>query len=249
MIFNNYAKYYDLLYKDKDYKSEIDYIDSLIKKYSNKENISILDIGCGTGIHANYLAEKGYQVTGIDFSEEMIQIANGGKNKNTEFFVYDATNFQLEKKFDIILSLFHVVSYQTTNLSIESLFSNVSNHLHEKGLLIFDFWYGPAVITERPSVKIKRLENDEIKIVRIAEPEMGLNNNLVNVNYELIIFNKAQQRTDFINEIHTMRYFFIPEVDYFLQNCKMKALHYEEWLTGKEPASNTWGVCCIADQI
>lgn len=246
MVFNSYAKYYDLLYGDKDYNKETDYIVSLIKQYTLKKNLRILDIGCGTGIHAKYLSERGYKVTGIDFSEEMIKIAQENKNDKTEFYVADATRFNLDKKFDIILSLFHVVSYQSSNKDIQNMFLNVSKHLNPNGLFIFDFWYGPAVLTEIPSIKIKRFENIEIKVVRIAEPLMNTSKNIVDVNYEIIVSNKIDDSVEFIKETHTMRYLFIPEINGLVENCKMTILDYGEWFTKQSPSPHTWGVYCIA---
>ena len=249
MIFSDYANYYDLLYKDKNYEKEIDYIDTLIKKNVKGDNLKILDIGCGTGIHAKYLASKGYHVTGIDISEEMIQIAKNDQNKNTEFYVYDAKTFKLTQKFDIILSLFHVVSYQTTNRNLSELINNVSCHLKDEGLFIFDFWYGPAVLTDRPQIRIKRFSDDKVNIVRLAEPVMSINENIVDVNYELIIYSKDKNYPQYVNETHKMRYFFLPEINFYLQNCKMEALNFEEWLTSQEPSDKTWSVCCIAHCI
>ncbi len=248
MVFNNYAKYYNLLYKDKNYKKEIDFIVSLIKQHTKNKNLRILDIGCGTGIHANFLAEQGYQVTGIDLSEKMIKIAQENKNDNTKFYVADATSFNLDDKFDIILSLFHVVSYQSSNKDISNMFSNVSKHLKKDGLFIFDFWYGPAVLTEQPSIKIKRIENDEIKIVRIAEPTINNMENIVNVNYEIIIYNKSKKTIEFINELHKMRYFSIPEINIFINDVNMGVVDYAEWLTNVKPSSHSWGVYCVALQ-
>jgi SAM-dependent methyltransferase len=245
MVFGNYAKYYDLLYQDKNYKQEIDFIISLIKQYSPKEKLRILDIGCGTGIHANYLASQGYEVTGIDFSEDMIQIAKEKGIKNTNFYVADARFFNLNMKFDVILSLFHVVSYQTSNKDILSMFFNVSKHLKSDGLFIFDFWYGPAVLTERPTIKIKRFESDGIKAVRIAEPVMNTTKNTVDVNYEIIVSSQTYKQVEFINEVHKMRYFFIPEIDNFLEETNMVVQNYGEWLTSLEPSNHTWGVYCI----
>lgn len=246
MVFKNYAKYYDLLYQDKDYRKEIDFIDSLIKQHSKKNNLRVLDIGCGTGIHANYLAEKGYHVTGIDFSEEMIRIAKENNKGKADFEVANATNFILDKKFDIVLSLFHVVSYQSSNKDIQSMFTNVSKHLNPNGLFIFDFWYGPAVLTELPSVKIKRFENEDIKVVRIAEPIMHTIENTVDVNYEIIISTKIDNYVEFIRETHKMRYLFIPEINNLLGYNKMVVLNYGEWLTNLKPSNHTWGVYCIA---
>ncbi|OXS77038.1 hypothetical protein B1B04_01145 [Lysinibacillus sp. KCTC 33748] len=72
--FNQYAEYYDLLYKDKDYIQEANYIDSLLQKYSSNTK-SILELGCGTGKHAIILGKKGYKVHGVDLSEGMIREA------------------------------------------------------------------------------------------------------------------------------------------------------------------------------
>ena len=74
-IFSNYAQYYDFLNQQKDYRQEIDYITSLINKYAPNAN-NVLDLGCGTGLHAINLAEEGYHISGIDQSPDMIKIAN-----------------------------------------------------------------------------------------------------------------------------------------------------------------------------
>ena len=72
--FGNYSRYYNLLYKDKDYIGEAGFIHELIQQYSPGTK-SVLDLGCGTGRHDFLLAEKGYAITGVDMSEEMLLIA------------------------------------------------------------------------------------------------------------------------------------------------------------------------------
>ena len=69
--FNLYSKYYNLLYADKDYKSESGYIQRLIKKYSPNGK-TILDLGSGTGKHGLELKKNGYDVFGIERSEGMV---------------------------------------------------------------------------------------------------------------------------------------------------------------------------------
>lgn len=69
-----YSRYYDLLYSDKDYIGEVEYVDSLIKANSNNAT-TLLDMGCGTGKHAELLCDKGYIVHGIDLSQDMLKIA------------------------------------------------------------------------------------------------------------------------------------------------------------------------------
>ena len=245
MVFGNYAQYYDLLYKNKDYFAEVEYVSNLIQKYK-ADTVHILDIGCGTGKHANLLCEKGYQLSGIDLSDEMIKIAIANKHQNASYLVANASDFALNSHFDAITSLFHVVSYQTENESVNRMFKLVSEHLIEGGLFIFDFWYGPAVLTDCPSVRIKRLENEKIKITRIAEPVIHSDKNIVDVNYELQILNRFSLNIENIKEQHRMRYYFQPELDFLLDNNGLKSIKYEEWFTGKEASFNTWGVCCIA---
>lgn len=79
-VFGSYSNYYDLIYKDKDYSAEVYFIDSVIKKYAKGSVKTIFDLGCGTGSHAFLLAEKGYNVTGVDMSEDMLSIE---KKKNS----------------------------------------------------------------------------------------------------------------------------------------------------------------------
>ena len=75
MVFGKeYADAYDYLYQDKDYKKECDFLEEIFSKFSSGVK-SVLDLGCGTGGHAAILAKRGYQVVGVDRSEEMIEIA------------------------------------------------------------------------------------------------------------------------------------------------------------------------------
>ncbi len=118
-VFENFANYYDIFYKDKDYETEIDMLLGLLKG-KIKEDALILDMGCGTGRHAFELHKKGYRVHGIDLSREMINIANS-KYRETDgitFAVNDIREYQNEQKFNLVLSLFHVLSYQNTNEDI-----------------------------------------------------------------------------------------------------------------------------------
>src|SRR5579871_3905004 len=73
-VFSQYAQYYDLLYRDKDYAGESRFIDELLRQAGVQAG-PLLDIGCGTGSHARELARLGWKVTGIDLSPEMIGLA------------------------------------------------------------------------------------------------------------------------------------------------------------------------------
>ena len=74
-VFEKYAEYYDLLYEDKDYPAESNFIHTLIQEHFSTAE-SILDLGCGTGNHALALLNFGYRITGIDKSKLSIKKAN-----------------------------------------------------------------------------------------------------------------------------------------------------------------------------
>lgn len=194
-VFGAYSRYYNLLYKDKDYLGEVQYVHNLIQKYKPGAN-NILDLGCGTGRHAFILSQQGYSVTGVDISEEMILHAKDYQSQpvfkehssKLEFIQGDIRTIRLNKTFDVVLSLFHVISYQISNDDIRAVVSTAKKHLTGGGVFIFDCWYGPAVLTDRPVIRVKRLEDEVISVVRIAEPEMHPNDNLV---CELSCFNKG----------------------------------------------------------
>lgn len=243
----NYSAYYDLLYKDKDYKGEADYINEIIRKYSKKNCKTILDIGCGTGKHLKCFKDAGFDVSGVDLSENMIAEAKILLNQNKNLECCKASDFHLNKKFDVIVSLFHVMSYQAENLELENVFKNVHNHLEDGGVFIFDFWYGPAVLTDPPVVKIKRLENDNIKVTRLTEPVMHANTNIIDVNFEVLIEDKNSHTLNIINETHKMRYLFLPEIEQYISNEGLKMVDSFEWMKFSELSFDTWyGVMVVS---
>lgn len=241
-VFGAYARYYDLLYKDKDYQGEVDYISARIRDYG-PETKTCLELGCGTGRHAELLGQKGFSLVGVDQSEAMIMQARE-RCPNIEFHSADLRNVRLERTFDSVLALFHVVSYQTANDDLAQAFRTVDLHLNRGGIFVFDCWYGPAVLHQRPESRIKRLGDGDVRITRIAEPEMLTEKNMVQVNYEILI--KDGNRCEELQETHSMRYLFQPEVELLLAQHHMKLLHAEEWMSGKSPGSDTWGVVYIA---
>tara|TARA_Y100000768_G_scaffold383586_1_gene366029 strand:- start:6125 stop:6862 length:738 start_codon:yes stop_codon:yes gene_type:complete len=239
-MFDKYSDYYDFFYEDKDYQKESAYILNLLNKNHIFEG-NILEFGSGTGKHGYLLAEKGFKIHGIELSSEMV--AKHKKHPNFTCQQGDITKVKLEKTYDAIISLFHVMSYQTTNSQIKSVFENASKHLPTNGLFIFDIWYSPAVNYQQPSVRVKRFENEEINIIRFAEPDYHANENLVDVKYTFIIKNLKNKLSDQFNETHTMRHFSIPEIDILAELYNFKRIHAEEFLTKKIPSKNTWGVC------
>ncbi len=244
---NLYSQYYDLLYSDKDYTGEVEYIDKLIKENASKTK-TILDMGCGTGKHAELLCNKDYLVHGIDLSREMLKIAETrreGKENRLNFSHSNIQDLKLKKKFDLVVSLFHVMSYQNSNEELIKAFKVAKNHLNDDGIFIFDFWYGPAVLTDLPTTKVKRLDNQFIKVTRIAEPVLHAQENIVDVNYNIFIEDKKTQEIIEKKELHKMRYFFDTELEIICEQIGFKIEKKCEWMTDKNPDFNSWNVVWV----
>jgi SAM-dependent methyltransferase len=217
-VFKDYAYYYNAFYKDKDYKAEAAQVDSLLKMYGNDIH-KVINFGCGTGRHDIELAKLGYQCAGIDLSPLMIEIAKENVKAiglGIPFSVADIRKYESSCKYDAVISLFHVMSYQNTNQDILSAFRSARNVLNKGGIFLFDAWYGPGVLTDKPCVRVKEVEDDKNRLIRIAKPVMHDKENIVDVNYEVLVIDKSTSKTQVINEVHNMRYFFRPELEYFL---------------------------------
>jgi len=241
-----YAKYYDLLYRDKDYNAEVEYITNLIKEHK-PEAKTILDIGCGTGRHAALIADKDFEVHGVDISEEMLRIAERQCNKELKlsFSQADLTCLNLNKKFDVVTALFHVISYQDTNEKLFKAFESVKNHLNPGGIFLFDFWYGPAVLSDPPAVRVKRLENEIIKITRIAEPKLFPEDGIVEVFYDIWLKNKKNDDVHNLQENHKMRYFFDMDLSAAISNAGLKLIKTYAWQKYKLPDYKDWYALCL----
>lgn len=245
-VFNAYSRYYDLLYRDKDYIAEVDYIDSLLQRH-RVNGPQLLEFGSGTGKHGRLLAARGYQVTGIERSADMV--AQAGSSDGFRCQVGDICTVQLQRTFDAVLSLFHVVSYQTTNAAVQAVFASAAAHLCRGGLFLFDVWYSPAVYAKKPEVRIKRLENEEARVTRIAEPVLVPNENRVDVHYNIFAEERGTGTVHTLSEIHPMRHFSLPELQLFSQGAGFEVLMSEAFLSGDVPSEETWGVCMVLRKL
>jgi SAM-dependent methyltransferase len=248
-VFSRYSDFYDLLNSDKDYESEVDYVLSLAGRYASTPIHQILNLGCGTGRHDLLLAGRGYRVTGIDRSAPMLAKARALAAQHSDlplsFLQGDVRELNLGTSFDLALSLFHVMSYQTSDEDLERAFRTAATHLHAGDLFVFDFWYGPAVLHEKPEVREKHLKNNEMEAVRIARPVLHEDTCTVDVNYHVDIIRKRDGSRETLHETHVMRYLFLPEVEEILYRTGFDLVIAEEWLTGKPPGRSTWSICSV----
>lgn len=241
----SYSSLYDSFYESKDYQKEVDYLIGLV----GMGNFSkILDLGCGTGNHDLLLAKKGFKVTGIDLSRQMINQAISkakAQNLEIEFMKGDIRTAVLGKKFDLVISMFAVMGYQVTNNDLEMALKTARAHLDRGSLFIFDTWYGPAVLHQLPETRVKEFELHGEKILRIAVPEIKTFENRVDVNFTVIRYQGSKLIEESV-EKHPMRYFFAPEIDFFAHKCGFDFIGVHPFLKNdREPGIDDWNVTWI----
>jgi SAM-dependent methyltransferase len=244
-VFGELGQYYDLIYADKDYQAEADYVTARLRHFDPGVH-DIVEFGCGTGRHARALAAAGFAVTGIERSPSMLAHCRSHRDRHRPgSFTAIEGDVRTERaagSFGAVVALFHVVSYQTANNDVLALFRNAARHLHGNGLFLFDVWYGPAVLTVRPEVRVKRVANDRVRLTRVAEPQLATDANCVDVQYEIFVEKLTSGAIRRFTEAHRMRYFSTPEIAWLADLSGFRMVAVEEWLTGRAPSTDTWGV-------
>lgn len=248
-----YSDAYNLIYGDKDYAAECDLLERLFQRYSSDRVSTVLDLGCGTGTHAFLLSGRGYDVLGVERSENMLALARQrltvSPSNKLRFQAGDIRDVTLDQRFDAALIMFAVLGYQLHNGDVLSALKTAREHLKTGGLLIFDVWYGPAVLHQRPSERIKVIPTDEGRILRLASGELDTSTHTCSVR--LHVWRLAGDRlVSETEETHQMRYFFPRELDLFLQVTGFSPVRLGAFPDfDEEPSERTWNVVSVARAI
>jgi SAM-dependent methyltransferase len=244
-----YAKIYDTIYRAKDYDGEVDLIERILVTEGLGTSKRLLDLGCGTGAHALRLAQRGHLIMGVDRSAEMLAQARAklaGSNVAIEFHEADIRKLDLERHFDAALMMFTVLGYQLTDVDLMGALSSVRRHLDPGGLFIFDVWYGPAVLAERPSEREITIENGAARISRKTRATLDQTRQLCQVTFDLERVD-GEGRVQRWREQHLVRYYFRPELQSALDRCQLELLSLRGFPDGKAPADErTWNVIGVA---
>ncbi len=142
-MFKEQAKDYErLYYRNNLHLRQVEWIEQMVKKEGKKLK-RILDVGCGTGLHASELAKKGYKVTGIDISDEMLEIAKSrAKKYGFNLVKADICDWIENENYDLVISIFITLGYIYETKRIISAFNNIYKSLKKGGIFIFDVMNG-----------------------------------------------------------------------------------------------------------
>lgn len=253
--FGLYSKYYDLLYREKDYSGESEYVLNLVERYganNQRKNWKLLELGSGSGGHAAHIAPVIEKLVGVERSHEMAMQASSKAIRNFEIIEGDIAQLHAhlplqyqQTQFDAVISLFHVVSYINANSDLKSCFHSVYNSLKPGGVFIFDVWFAPAVFWLRPEQRVKQMRDDSISVERTANSSIDISSNVVTVHFSTHITDNISGETTTLNETHPMRCFGVPEIALLADDAGLELVCVEEFLTGKPASVETWGVCFV----
>lgn len=139
--YSSFAAVYDIFMDNIPYEEWAEYLISLLKEYQVEDGL-VLDMGCGTGSMTELLAEAGYDMIGIDNSQEMLEIAMEKRDESGHDILYllqDMREFELYGTVKAVVSICDSVNYITEEEELEEVFRLVNNYLDPKGIFIFDF--------------------------------------------------------------------------------------------------------------
>ena len=139
--YTSFAAVYDTFMDNVPYEEWGEYLHRLLREYGIDSGM-VLDLGCGTGTMTEYLAERGYDMIGVDYSEDMLEIALEKKLKSGHDILYlcqDMREFELYGTVRAIVSICDSVNYITEPSELQQVFYWVNNYLDPDGIFIFDF--------------------------------------------------------------------------------------------------------------
>ena len=131
------------VYKHRDENEARLLVNSIISITNIKDNSKILDLACGAGRHSIQFAKRGYPVTAVDLSNNLLKNAkiNAQNAKvNINFIHADIRDFYVDERFDLVLNLFTSFGYFETDEDNFKVFQTAYNHLNKNGFFIFDYF-------------------------------------------------------------------------------------------------------------
>lgn len=163
------AEIYDALYlAKKDYVKEAEQVHDLIEEYKHTDSNALLDVACGTGLHAE-IFKRWYDVEGLDLSEVQLDIARE-RLPDVMFYHDDMTQFDTGKQYDAVTCLFGAVGELLDIKQVDSAINTMAQHLKPGGVMIVEPWLRPEQFKEG-HIGSDFVDEPDLKVARITIPE------------------------------------------------------------------------------
>jgi len=241
--YSGFASVYDLFMDNVPYEEWADYVQKLLKK--NKiENGLVLELGCGTGSMTRRLVDRGYDMIGIDYSEEMLAIAreNSSDDYNILYLCQDMREFELYGTVAAVVSVCDSMNYILSEEELRKVFRLVNNYLDPGGLFIFDLdtEYAYKEILGDNTIAENREEGSFIWENTYYEDEM-----VNEVNLTLFLPEEEDLYRKY-EETHYRKAYSIEVITRLIEEAGMELVAVYDMLTEKKPKKDSERVYIIA---
>ncbi len=249
-IFKDYARIYDIIYKNKDYSGECEFLKKVFKKYSKKPVRDLLDVACGTGNHVAVLAKKGFNVFAQDMSKDMLALARQkAKAKNLKINFMPARpmqSFKHKRKFDAVIAMFSSIDYVIDPKDVKNTLKNIRACLKDEGIFTFDFWNKDYVLKHYSPFRKKVFVDGNRRATRISKTTLDRKNSIANIKYICSYFENGNKLYD-INEMHRMRFHDIEDMKKMLDEAGFRVLATFPFLKlGRKNCGRDWNISIVA---
>lgn len=165
------SPYYHTLYKNRDENEAQKTLDNLLKALDLPAGARILDLACGKGRHARYLAEKGFDVTGLDISDASITFARQFEHEHLAFYQHDMRHPFRINYFDAVMNMFTSFGYFETDRDHLLALKNVYRDLKPGGLFLLDYFNSEWVRQNLVRSDVKTVDGIEFHLKKNIQGE------------------------------------------------------------------------------
>lgn len=237
-----YSSGYDLLNEGKNYSAELAFVFDAISSVSGNRFApkSVIDFGCGSGKHLAELDKSVSNVVGVDRSAEMLSVAKRNLPESYQLVNSEIGEFESTEKFDLVMSLFHVASYQTTVSEILAYWKSLSKCLSNDGYIFVDFWHRPPWENDPPVERLTEKSNANVTVKRRSIPKIDFVHGTVDIEIDVAFSNKDQP-TENYSEQHRLRAFSALEIQLAGDAMGLEVVKFGAWMDIEgELKPSTW---------
>jgi ubiquinone/menaquinone biosynthesis C-methylase UbiE len=241
-----HAAHYDLIYAEKRYDDEARFVADLLPSDG-----SLLDIACGTGRHALEFAGMGYEVTGVDYNESLLERAResaSSAGREIEFVAADMRELELGRTFDAVTCLFDSIGYPATNDGVVAALASAARHLTPEGTFAVEFLHAPAMLAGASPVRVRRWElPGGGRLLRVSETRLDVARGLMTVAYELLELEPGGAGYRSASEEQTNRFFSLEEMRALMSTAGLEVRRFlPAYEDGEAIDESTFHVIAVA---
>ena len=246
--YTDFAQVYDTFMDNVPYGNWADFLTERMAREGIRDGL-VLDLGCGTGTLTELLAEKGYDMIGVDASEEMLNVAMEKRERSGRDILYllqDMREFELYGTVRAVVSICDSMNYILTYEDLVQVFRLVNNYLDPQGIFIFDFnteYKYREVLGDRTFAE----EREECSFIwdNYYDEEQGIN------EYELTLFVQSQEDPKLYRkyqEAHYQKAYTLEKIKNLIERAGLRYLTAYDAYTRDVPMYDSERICVIAQE-